>query len=154
MSLCVCLICVQLFVTFHIILRFFNFRFNVICLTCSNLSEPLLRIVSIRNRTPHNKIINKIMNYDQKPLQMYNSRLDKLSKPPLLMVNSPLVTTNVSKGWTHREICYLLSQYERNMDSLRYENSKNNFWVLIAELMQSQGYIVSSRNLRSFMNLI
>lgn len=94
-----------------------------------------------------------IKDYDQTPLKMHNPRLDKFVKPQLHIVNSPLVT-KVNRSWTHKEICYLLSQYERNMDSLRYENSKTHFWVLMAELMQSQGYIVSLRNLIILLNVL
>lgn len=45
--------------------------------------------------------------------------------------------------WQHLEICFLLRQYEQHMTSLRYKESKNNFWLLISGLMQSKGFNVS-----------
>lgn len=52
--------------------------------------------------------------------------------------------------WSHQEINYFLGLYESHMDDLRFDYSKNNFWHIMATLMQSHGFAVGFLKLLIF----
>ena len=48
-------------------------------------------------------------------------------------------TLNCEPSWSHKEITCLLALYEKHMDNLKLNESRNHFWDDIAELMKDKG---------------
>lgn len=80
------------------------------------------------------------------PMEIFKTPLNPLRNRLNFLQNvaaPPPPLTKSGRSWQHLEICFLLRQYEQHMASLRYKESKINFWYLIAGLMQSKGFNVS-----------